>query len=656
MFLSFRVSADDPIRHTRIIVGSELDYPPYALTTESGEADGFSVDLMKAVCEVMGIKPVFRIAPWSEIITALERGEVDALPLVSYSEEREKIFDFTPPHTTSYAIVLKRQGNPPVNSDDDLRGKEVISMRSEDTHDYLLKHKITDRLVLTDTVPEALRLLASGKHDYAIAPRLVSLLTIQEFGLANLEITGSPIRVYGRGYGFAVKQGNSQLLALLNQGLGIIKQTGRYDEIYEKWFGLVDPKGIPTEVIVRYLAWGMVGVIILVGMPLGWSVALRRRVIQRTRDLANKTEMLQQAELLAGMGHWIVYADTGEIFWSDEIYRIQGIEVGAEIDLEMGISTYHPDDRAKVTECVRRAIEEKENFDFELRIIRSDGEIRYVHVTGVVRLKPNGDVDSVFGTFHDITERKRAAEALSEAKGLAEFANRAKTEFLANMSHELRTPLTIINGGAQILTTEMFGPIDNPKYLEYAENIKDAGIHLLELVSDLLDVSRIEMDRLELDEENLDVDAIISSCHALIKGRVYEEGLEFDLDIQEGLPGLRGDRRRIQQIVLNLVSNAVKFTPEGGTVALKAGIGEDGQVMISVTDTGIGIAAETLPKVLEPFAQVENVMTRSHEGAGIGLPLSKRLVELHGGTLELESELGVGTTATVRFPPGRVIN
>jgi PAS domain S-box-containing protein len=291
-------------------------------------------------------------------------------------------------------------------------------------------------------------------------------------------------------------------------------------------------------------------------------------------------------------------------------------------------------------------------------------EIEHTYPDGVKRntiqvkfpvLGRNGDLAGTGGITIDISALKEAENNLREAKEQAEFANHSKTEFLASMSHELRTPLTMINGGSEIMATEMFGPIGNPKYLEYAKDIKCAGEHLLEMINDILEISRIEMGYLELKEGNTNVEEMIASCHALIKGRANEAGLDLGLEIAEGLPSLRGDALRIKQVVLNLVSNATKFTPKGGTVTLKAGTDEEGRLVLSVTDTGIGIAAEDVAKVLEPFTQVESIMTRSHEGAGIGLSLSKRLVELHDGTLELESELGVGTTVTVCFPLARTL-
>lgn len=278
------LAADMPAP-TQITVGSELDYPPYALVTEDGQAGGFSVDLFKAVCEVMNIEPSFRVGSWHDVRTALERGEIDALPLVSYSKERDRVFDFSVPHTVSFGVVFKRKESPDIETARGLRDREIIVMRSDAAHDWLLRNDISENLVLTDTVTESLRLLASGKHDYAVSPRLVGLLTARELNLGNIEVTGPLLDAYGRGFGFAVKEGNFTLLKRLNKGLSVVRTTGRYDEIYEKWFGVVDPKGIPADVLMGYAAWAVGGMAIVAALVLAWIAILRRTVRRQTVDL-----------------------------------------------------------------------------------------------------------------------------------------------------------------------------------------------------------------------------------------------------------------------------------------------------------------------------------------------------------------------------------
>ncbi|MGH6952814.1 MAG: sensor histidine kinase, partial [Alphaproteobacteria bacterium] len=221
--------------------------------------------------------------------------------------------------------------------------------------------------------------------------------------------------------------------------------------------------------------------------------------------------------------------------------------------------------------------------------------------------------------------------------------------------HELRTPLNAIIGFSEIMQQQTFGPLGNESYTGYVADIRDSGHHLLSLINDILDLSKIEAGRYDLNEEELDVGVVVSRCVNLIKERAKEAGLVLGIDVAKAPFALRADERAVKQMLLNLLSNAVKFTPEGGRVEVSAVIEADGSLTLSVGDTGIGIAKEDLAKVMEPFGQADSSLARKYEGSGLGLPLTEKLVRLHGGELELESEPGRGTRITLRFPPERVI-
>ncbi len=261
----------------------------------------------------------------------------------------------------------------------------------------------------------------------------------------------------------------------------------------------------------------------------------------------------------------------------------------------------------------------------------------------------------VLTMLSDITEIKCREEALIAAKLDAERASHSKGEFLANMSHELRTPLNAIIGFSEIMLTETFGPLGSRRYLEYIKDIHDSSRHLLGVINDILDISKNEAGKLQLNEEDVDLIGEIRSTARLFAEQAMEGRIALKLDLPKALPRVWADARKIKQVLLNLISNAVKFTPAGGTVSVRLfRESASGDVIVAITDTGIGIEERDVEKVFSAFGQVENSMSRRHEGTGLGLPLSLALVEIHGGKIALQSKVGAGTTVTVRLPASRV--
>jgi two-component system cell cycle sensor histidine kinase PleC len=272
-----------------------------------------------------------------------------------------------------------------------------------------------------------------------------------------------------------------------------------------------------------------------------------------------------------------------------------------------------------------------------------------LYTNTLATLEARAEKDALIG------ELEQSKAISDEARRRAEAANIAKSRFLAQMSHELRTPLNAILGFSEVMKSEIFGPHSVPTYKEYAGDIHSSGVHLLNLINEILDLSRIEAGRHELHEEPISLVHIVADCHHLLKLRASNRGIAIHELFETDLPRIWGDERAVRQICLNLLSNAIKFTPQGGEIWLKVGWTASGGQYMSVKDNGPGIPEDEIPIVLASFGQGSNSIKSAEQGAGLGLPIAKNLVDLHGGTFTFKSKLRIGTEVLVTFPPERVM-
>ncbi len=371
-------------------------------------------------------------------------------------------------------------------------------------------------------------------------------------------------------------------------------------------------------------------------------------------ELRASRSRLVEAQRIARVGSWENDLRQGASIWSDEEFRILGYQPGeVEASYEAFLARVHPDDMAAVVRAME-ATEQQDLYIVDHRVVHPDGTILYVSELAEVLRDSKGVPIKLVGTTQDVTEDKVAEMALMKAKQGAEAANQAKSAFLATMSHELRTPLNAIIGFAQLLERQAAGPTNLEKFKEYIGHIRESGEHLLAVINDILDLSRVEAGQSALSESPIDTAALVLRTTNLMEAKARNGGLGLQLQVADGLPLLLGDERAVKQVLLNLVANALKFTEPGGEVTVELGLAGD-ELELAVRDSGIGIAEKDHQRIFEPFVQAESELNRRYEGTGLGLPLVKSLVELHGGRIVLESAPGKGTLVSVFFPAERLL-
>ena len=373
---------------------------------------------------------------------------------------------------------------------------------------------------------------------------------------------------------------------------------------------------------------------------------------KRAENLIRRERDLRQSVIDSLPGVFYVIDEGGQfLMWNQNVETVTGLST-EEMHMASPGQFFEGEGLRRIEESIARIFGEGKA-TAEAELISKDGTRTPYYFSGI-RAVIDGR-PCIVGTGIDISERREAETLVKKAKEQAEIANRTKSDFLANMSHELRTPLNAIIGFSDVMYNESFGPLQNPKYKSYSKDINASGLHLLDLINDILDVSVIEAGKLELRESEFDVAEIIESVARLINPKAKSSGVSLIYNVPSPSPRLRADSRRAKQILLNLLSNAIKFSPQNGTVTLAVTNDDGGGLSVSVVDHGIGMSREDIEEAVKPFGRTKYAYIREIEGTGLGLPLCDSLIKAHGGTLHVESAPGKGTTVTARFPPERVV-
>ena len=537
-----------------LVVGGDRDYPPYEFLDKDGVPAGYNVDLTRAIAEVMGMKVEFRLGAWAEVRAELRDGRIDALQGMSYSEERAAQLELSPPHTVVSHAIFARIGARRVATLEDLRGEKVALHRDGIMDETLTRAGYGQDLLRTPTPADALRLVASGGCDYAVVAILPGTYITRQLGLTNVEPVAR--NVASQRYGYAVRRGDTALLGRITEGLAILKATGRYDAIRERWLGVLEPRPVSWRTFLKYGAVVFVPLLLGLGGALAWSRSLSREVAQRTASLEREVAERQRA--------------------MEELRVNQAQLVQADKMAALGVL-----------------------------------------VSGVAHEinNPNGYLLLNMPVLKDV---------LLDAMEMFE--------------ERLRREGNYTLGGLPYATVREDLPPMLDEMMEGARRIK-------RIVEDLKDFARRD-DAPRL--EPVDLSTVVRAAVRLVDNSIRKATSRFELACADGLPRVRGNAQRIEQVVVNLILNACQALPDPGRgirVATRHAP-DRGAVVLEVQDEGVGVRPEDLPRLTDPFFTTK----RESGGTGLGLSVSAGIVKEHGGSLEFRSAPGAGTTVVLSLP------
>lgn len=642
---------------SRIIVAGDHAYPPYEYLDENGQPAGYNVELTRAIARQMGVEVEIQLSPWQQVRQGLENGRIDLVQGMFYSPERDADFDFSPAHTLVSHVVVARASAPPLKTLAELVGKTVVVMAGDIMHDLASQQAGGAEIVTTGSQEQALRLLAEGRHDYALVARLPALYWIEKYGWDDLRVTETP--VLAPQYCYAARSGNEELLALFSEGLATLRATGEYRVIHNRTLGLYEDPALQR---LKYAAIASGLLFLLLAVTLFWVKLLKRSVRARTAQL--ESEMAERDDLLRRVNEREATISLLLNSTAEGIYGLDGDGVCTFFNrAAQELLGYREDEM--VGRCVHD-LTAHTNPDGSSRH-RQTCRVREVIATGIpcssdddVLLKRNGDWlnveyrvhpivkdDQVTGavvTFIDITEKKKLMEQRIRSGQLS-----AVGELAAGIAHEINNPITGVINYAQILLNRHAEDARERKILA---NIIKEGNRVATIVRNLLNFVHKDRDSMA----SLSLQQLIHEPLELLGQQLQRDGIFLDIDLDEELPEIFGNAQKLVQVLLNLISNArhalndkYPGTDPNKILRISASRVENGgpeRLQLTVWDQGSGIAMENLARVFNRFYTTKPAGV----GTGLGLSICHDIIEEHGGMIHIESDAGLFTKVTLEFP------
>ena len=653
---------------------SELDYPPFSIVKPNGSAGGFSVDLLKAAAEAAGLSVTFKVGPWHELKQELAEGKLDVLPLVSYSEERDRVYDFTAPYIRMNGTVFARKGGADIHSLLDLQGREVLVMEGDTAHEYVVREKLTDKIVPVVSYQEAFRLLSSGRHDAVVVQQIVGLQTIKELNITNvvpvevrhvssLKPTALQLEGFEQKFCFAVPEGEQQLLSLLNEGLAVLYVNGTYNELYEKWFSPILPKpAVPLGEVLKQVAVLAIPSLLFLSLLGIWY--LKRLVARKTASLQEEVEYRKQSETklketqeelerFFQLVPDLVSIATTEGYFV-KLNRAWETSLGfaaEELMQEPFLSFVHPDDLEETRREIGRLATGSSSFSFVNRYRTRDGSYRWLEWNAV----PMAGKSFLYAVARDITERRLAEQEREMLEKKLQQAQKMEAigTLAGGIAHDFNNILAAIIGYSEMVHDDC--PPGSAARSDI-EQVLQAGHRAKDLVRQILAFSR----QTEVENISMRPATIVNESLKMLRSSLPAT-IEMRLDIEEEAGPVVADPGQIHQLVVNLCTNAFQAMEASGgvlSVSLKTAtiseIRHGGQlhfesgnyVRLSVEDTGPGIPPEIREKIFDPYFTTKEV----GKGTGLGLAIVHGIAKSYNGWVSCRSQMGVGTVFDVYLP------